>query len=288
MPEPGSAPFLAQGVEQNYSHMSPLGNGNNPAPFPSHDVEYTEAQSVKNQYRRSLPSDPLPQGDIGQQSNHTQYSNPYQTERSMLDRKPSTVGPWDSASQHDMSISDARSDQPHPRGALGDQAEDQRHVHQKPSYAGGLSYIDEEGAYYRSDERRPASYLDSHRDDVEMRGLVGGAAGMGGADHERKYGDFDDSPSAYPEPPLTKGVAALREPSNLHSWLLFPTGLDRLMALFGLNAGKYPLQQATERKRRGVGGQRWPIAAWTLTVGGSVFVHRNAKLTGSHVRFDGV
>jgi len=207
------------------------------------------------------------QGDIGQHPSVPNYHNPYEEDLSYLDRKPSTVGPWDSASQRDVPIGDYHPHQPFSQFDRG------QHIHNKPSYAEGLSYIDEEGGYYRSENARPASYLHETpneplgREDVEMRGLMGNAAGMGGAEERQKYGEFDDSPSAYPAPPLNKGLAAYREPSNLHSWLLFPTGLDRLLALFGLKAGKFPTQQAIERKRRGAGGQRWPIAAWTLTVG---------------------
>ncbi|KIR37830.1 rhomboid family membrane protein [Cryptococcus deuterogattii 99/473] len=42
-------------------------------------------------------------------------------------------------------------------------------------------------------------------------------------------------------------------------------GLDRLLSLFNIKAGAYPVEQAIERKKRGLGGQKYPVAAWNLT-----------------------
>ena len=135
----------------------------------------------------------------------------------------------------------------------------------------GLNYIDEEGAYYQSEAQRPASMLMTDNrpgEDVEMRGLVRGAADMGGLEEGDKvrFQKFNDSPNLHPSVPSTKS-SRFSEPGSLYSLLLFPTGLDRLLALFGVKAGKFPIEQAIERKRRGIGGQRYPIAAWILTVG---------------------
>ncbi len=106
-------------------------------------------------------------------------------------------------------------------------------------------------------------------EDVEMRGLVRDAGDMGQDEQEifpsLKHTEYDISPYAYPVE--GKGSSNMTQASHLQSWLLFPTGLDRLMALFRMEAGKYPVEQAIERKMRGLGGQKWPVAAWTLAVG---------------------
>jgi hypothetical protein len=103
-------------------------------------------------------------------------------------------------------------------------------------------------------------------EEVELQGLVDGASRMGQQGEEGYRGRFNEyEESPYPFPPEPKGRVA--QPSNLYSMLLFPTGLDRLLALFGAKAGKFPTEQAIERKRRGLGGQRWPVAAWSLAVG---------------------
>lgn len=80
-----------------------------------------------------------------------------------------------------------------------------RHIPNKPSYAGGLSYIDEEGAYYHSDATRPASAY-AYKGDVEMRGLMDDPAEMGREGERRvKFDQYETSPMAYPAPELGKG-----------------------------------------------------------------------------------
>jgi hypothetical protein len=199
-------------------------------------------------------------------SNHG-YSNPYDsgdpsdgTSRSGQQPPSPSIGPWDSASQRF----------PIAQPSIIPLSGEAKHLRNKPSYAGRLSYIDEEGAYYKSEAQRPASALNG--DELEMRGLVGNAAGMGHFDDDRdiernklNFTEYDQSPSPYPLPPEPTGRNV--EPSGLSSSLLFSTGLDRLLGLFGSKAGKFPVQQAIERKRRGLGGQRWPVASWVLTVG---------------------
>jgi hypothetical protein len=233
----------------------------------AHPTGLTGSQAIRQDWRRS--GDPTrnlaEQGDLAYQTPYRQdYSDPYQTAPS-LQRQPSSVGPWDSASQRDVNSSSNSLPQPTSQ-PLSDGPS--RHVHNKASIAGGLSYIDEEGKYYHSDRQRPASTLLDHPEDVEMRGLMGNAADMGEEDGAPKvrFADYDSSPFAYPQHYLDKDQP-YRQTSHLYTWLLFPTGLDRLLALFGVQAGKYPVQQAIDRKRRGIGGQKWPVAAWTLTVG---------------------
>jgi hypothetical protein len=91
------------------------------------------------------------------------------------------------------------------------------------------------------------------------------------AGNKAKFTEYETSPMPYPAPELDK-EQAYREPSQVYNWLLLPTGLDRLLALFGVNVGSSPPEQAAERKRRGVPGQRWPVAAWTLTLSASLAV----------------
>jgi hypothetical protein len=78
-----------------------------------------------------------------------------------------------------------------------------------------------------------------------------------------KGNDYDTSPFPYP----TSQVLSRQKPSGLWSWLLFPTGLDRVLAMVGVNMGRLPVEQEVERKKRGIPGQRFPIAAWGLTIG---------------------
>jgi hypothetical protein len=151
-----------------------------------------------------------------------------------------------------------------------------RHVKNKASNmtAGGLSYIDEDGDYYKSPHPRPASANKKRDDELEMHGLVSGAAGMGGIDEpghavlngtygEGKYRQFDDGPNAWP--PLDNVNSGVRKESALMAMLLFPTGLDRVLGLFGWSRAKVPLDQAIERKRHSVPGQRFPVLTWILT-----------------------
>lgn len=81
-----------------------------------------------------------------------------------------------------------------------------------------------------------------------------------------KGNDYDTSPFPYP----TNQVQSRQKPSGIYSWLLFPTGLDRVLAMVGVNMGRLPVEQEIERKKRGIPGQRFPIAAWGLTVGESL------------------
>lgn len=141
--------------------------------------------------------------------------------------------------------------------------------------AGGLSYIDEEGDYYRSPHARPAS----RTEDMEMHGLVHGAAGMGRNSPERavlngtygqdKYGELDEGPYAWP--PLDNVSTNVRKESKLMALLLFPTGLDRILGALGWDKARIPVEQAIERKKRGIPGQRWPIMTWVLTAGKSPY-----------------
>lgn len=195
--------------------------------------------------------EPRPTGN-SQSFHEEQYHDPYNSDTHSLNR--SSVEPWDSASQRQNSLSSHHTPSSH-----------SSHLHNKPSH-GGLSYIDEEGAYYHSDRQRPASAVMSNgdsRNDLEMRGLMGNAADMGRDDEggpKIKFTEYQDSPHPYPP------ANYYRDPSQLYSWLLFPTGLDRLAAMLGIKAGQTPLGQAIERKKRGLGGQRWPVAAWSLAV----------------------
>lgn len=170
---------------------------------------------------------------------------------------PSTIGPWDSASQRSLSLSYG------PAGPSTTQPiwDEPSHLRNKPSYSGGLSYIDEEGAYYKSNDQRPACQ-------IEMRGLVDDPGPIGGREelfsnhNQAKLGEYETSPYAYPPLEKTSGLQ-----SDLGATLLFATGLDRLLAMFGLKFGNLPIEQQIERKRHGIPGQRWPVAAWALTAG---------------------
>ena len=197
-------------------------------------------------------------------------SHPYDEEQDRMRRGPSSpsLGPWDSASQR--SAAPSLMAFPLPQPITQPLASGRRgKVRNKPSL-GGLSYIDEEGAYYRSDSARPASEMALGRmDDVEMRGLVDDAGAFGGREGDGytpnlKSAEFEESP--WPYPPNQK-APSLQQPGRLYSMLLFPTGLDRLLSLFGVKQGIEPVEQQIERKKRGIGGQRWPVAAWTLTIG---------------------
>lgn len=228
---------------------------------PPNDAKANDRRSEYEGYQEETMRNPYPaQGDIGDQNRlHPNrqfghgYSHPYSNDHIPPDYHGtvSSLGPWDSASQRSIAVSSV-----HP----------EQHLRNKPSYAGGLSYIDEEGAYYRSDRQQPAS-------EIEMRGLVHDSAPMSGRDDSRdvdfngiKGNDYDTSSLPYP----TNQQAGYRKPSGVYSWLLFPTGLDRVLAIFGVNMGKMPIEQEIERKRRGIPGQRFPVAAWGLTVSRSL------------------
>ena len=44
--------------------------------------------------------------------------------------------------------------------------------------------------------------------------------------------------------------------------------------MVGVNMGRLPVEQEIERKKRGIPGQRFPIAAWGLTVGEFLLVRK--------------
>lgn len=185
----------------------------------------------------------------------TQYRNPYasNSQSSRLGAAASTIGPWDSASQRSVQVSDY----PAIPSSLQPVSDRPSHLRSKASH-GGLSYIDEEGAYYKTNVQRPAS-------EIEMRGLAYDPAPMGREDNSadsRKFQEYESNPC--PFPPLEKPV---QRQNDLASTLLFATGLDRLFGVFGKKFGNLPVEQQVERKRHGIDGQRWPVAAWTLTAG---------------------
>ena len=240
-------------------------------------------EEMHGDWRRSQlgPGGDAPRGgDLGMQDErgYKDYDQAALQEDSSnrLGRAPSSsVGPWDSASQR--SVNEYPLPFPTSTPIAGTETGDGRRLKNKSSY-GGLSYIDEEGAYYHSNSARPASelldggygYNNNRPEDMEMRGLVHDAAHMGGKDVEdgnKLYGgQYNDVPYNY-SPMENSNTAGMKEPSHLYSLLLFPTGLDRLLALFGLNVGRFPIEQAIERKRHGLPGQRFPVAAWTLALG---------------------
>lgn len=214
------------------------------------------------------------------------YHSEYDPDGAAGGASSQSLGPWDSASQRSVAPSAYTHDpyhdpysNPFPMPAPSSaplSAGPPRHLVSKPSKAfssTGLSYIDEEGAYYTSPATRPTSML-LPNEEVEMRGLVPHAAGMGGdgmdgqEGYRGKFNEYDESP--YPYPPL-EGSGKPASPGKLYDWLLFPTGLDRLLGMFGVKGAKAPLEQAIERKRRGLGRQRWPVAAWTMAIGWSRF-----------------
>jgi hypothetical protein len=226
---------------------------------PLNDMGYSDRQGGYAGHQDEITRNPYPaQSDTGDQNHlHPDHqfghgnNDPYSNDGTPPDYHGtvSSLGPWDSASQRSIAQSQST-------------VTPQQHLRNKPSYAGGLSYIDEEGGYYRSNAQRPAS-------EIEMRGLVHDSAPMSGRDDSRdadfegiKGNDYDTSPFPYP----TNQAPAYKKPSGVYSWLLFPTGLDRVLAMFGVNMGKLPIEQEVERKRRGIPGQRFPVAAWGLTV----------------------
>ncbi|KAL7422139.1 hypothetical protein Q5752_002782 [Cryptotrichosporon argae] len=191
-----------------------------------------------------------------------------------LDPYAPSIGPWDSASQRSASHPNSYPSadyvaNPYPSSRLGGAPGDPYSVplasdgggthvgrRQSTTAISGLSYVDEDGHYHRSAPHRP-SVIDEEDPDAlaEQRGLLPSAGAGAGPSYEK----FDlEAPPA--------GVQAYRGPNRLYDALLFPTGLDRLLALVGIKHGRYPLEQAIERKRRGIGGQRWPVAAWALAL----------------------
>lgn len=204
-----------------------------------------------------------------------QYDTPYEDDDGpyrdrMMTTSPS-IGPWDSASQcslphHSQPGFPLPQPSHMPLAGEGTQLSGEKHLTDKPSY-GDLSYIDEDGEYNRTDKLLPGStILNGSRafDTVEM----GNVRPLSSYDDDpAKYASYQDQPS-YPYPPQQGqegGFAGFTRPSNLYIMLLFPTGLDRLLSLFNVKAGAYPVEQAIERKKRGLGGQKYPVAAWCLT-----------------------
>jgi hypothetical protein len=238
---PDAAPSYATNQDQAY-HANDQGDMGYGDRHSSYDYRQ-DGSGEQNQY--DMVNDHLrPDGQFG-------YSIPYADRtQSELHGTVSSIGPWDSASQRSIGHSSIGPNQAQPQN-----------LRNKPSYAGGLSYIDEEGGYYSSKHQRPAS-------EIEMRGLVHDPSPMGRDDSKDiefsavKGNDYDTSPFPYPTQ-----APQHQKPSGVYSWLLFPTGLDRVLAIFGVNMGRLPVEQEIERKRRGIPGQRFPVAAWTLTVG---------------------
>ncbi|WWC73184.1 uncharacterized protein I206_107150 [Kwoniella pini CBS 10737] len=243
----------------------------------------SEAQEIMRDYRNSKLDD---EGDVGLLSStrpgeySKEYENPYEDKD--IQQQPRSIspslGPWDSASQRSLPF---HSNQSNPYPNLYQPSHiplsqnsssiinNTKHNPKAASY-GGLSYIDENGEYFQTKYSRPASTTlqleNNQNDNVEM-GLIGNLDRSNGNIENPYYSSstskYEESP--YPYPTKNAGLT-LRGPNALYDFLLFPTGLDRLLALFGVKNGQYPIEQAIERKRRGIGGQRWPIAAWGLAI----------------------
>ncbi|KAK8843397.1 hypothetical protein IAR55_007054 [Kwoniella newhampshirensis] len=199
-----------------------------------------------------------------------EYDHAYEREHEELYMGRATtgspsLGPWDSASQQSLPhhYADFPSSQSLPAryGRTTEQRLDRNTPH------AGLSYIDEDGEYYHSDKQRPVStYVVGSRDDEVEMGLVRTDA-VDDPYRAVKFADYEESP--YPYPPAQDNYTPAKymsPPNPLYTMLLFPTGLDRLLALFNVSTGAYPVEQAIERKQRGLGGQRWPVAAWGLAI----------------------
>jgi hypothetical protein len=278
-----------------YPHQSSPESGTTVLePLNEHDDVDLTAQNIRDDWTRNNgytappdypneQSEELEEDDIGNGGYALSTPNPYadfDRDRSLRAPSPS-LGPWDSASQRysaNQSSNRVSISNPHPQSviplkdSLATAPVSRNHLRQKPSVA-GLSYIDEEGLYYKSDNPRPASLMARSTHDLEMRGLVGSAAGMGtrqaGIEEEEpfriKFQEFEDSP--YPYPSISKTRETRDRAEVWWTVLLFPTGLDRLLGLFGVKWGREPVEQAIERKKRGLGGQKWPVAAWGMAVG---------------------
>lgn len=239
-----------------------------------------------------------PYDNPSQAQGYGQAQSPYQMPTGASSEP--TIGPWDSASQRSNSVRMTGPGAYNRTGVPGSGA-----AGGMGAGVGGLSGIDEERGYGNSGYggQRTSQYGNGYmgseynglggKDDpyaqaeeYEMRGLVSNAAAMGsnidglrgvygaGAGRTESYSDpskypINTSDSPYAWPPLDNVSAAphLRKESALMSVLLFPTGLDRLLALVGMNKGSFPIEQQIERKRHGVPGQRFPVATWVLTAG---------------------
>ncbi|WWD21085.1 hypothetical protein CI109_105566 [Kwoniella shandongensis] len=265
---------LSSTSQHSYPHQSLSESGTTvlePLSDTPREQGMTGAQSVMKEYRRSNGRGDYggDEQDVGLLSprpySGARFDNPYEQEHEepygdRMTTGSSSLGPWDSASQRSLPHHSAF---PLPQSAQ--RGDDQQGVGKKPSY-GGLSYIDEDGEYYHTDKARPAStYLDSSRHH-EMGGFVR-ADEVDEPYQNVKFTNYEESPHPYPPTQDSYTSATYMTPPNhLYTMLLFPTGLDRLLGLFGVNTGAYPVAQAIERKRRGLGGQRWPVAAWSLAV----------------------
>ncbi|KAG7528995.1 hypothetical protein FFLO_05853 [Filobasidium floriforme] len=151
--------------------------------------------------------------------------------------------------------------------------------HQDHSYSGleagrpvsaaglsGLSYVDEEGGYYRSGSGSGSKNNvggfggrqgEKHGGEEEGESLVGGAAYPAGSpfleNHAHKH-KHDPTSSSYP--PSINSRLDDSVPGS-------PKWYEKLL---GIGQGKYPIEQQIENKRRGLGRQRWPYACWVLTL----------------------
>ncbi|WWC64118.1 uncharacterized protein I303_106726 [Kwoniella dejecticola CBS 10117] len=285
-------------AESGTARLEPLNN--------RYQAGESEAQEIMRDYRNSRIDDGGDVGSLGaHKSSGYTYNNPYD-DREMdreIDMDPEmqgqprsispSLGPWDSASQRSLPFHSNQSS-PYPNsnalhthqpshiplsqidGQSGMGSYSKSHNAKANSY-GGLSYIDENFEYFHTDQPRPASTTlqlsqdQARRDAVEMNLIGDQQRASGGMENpyysfsssKDGYGGYGESP--YPYPTKNAGMQ-LRGPNTLYDVLLFPTGLDRLLALVGVKNGQYPVEQAIERKRRGIGGQRWPVAAWGLAI----------------------
>lgn len=275
-----------------YSHQTDTDSGATLLELPSsqphnamasHD-DYPQSQLRRQSYGGAMEQDVglLAPGPAGYH-----YDIPYEDDDGlgrdrMMTTSPS-IGPWDSASQRSLPYHSQPSfplPQPTHMPLAGNDTPSSREKHFTDSYN---SY--EDGEYYHTDKVRPRSTAlngSSAFDTVEM-GNIKPVSSYD--DDPAKYASYHDHPS-YPYPPLHQGegqgqeagYAGFTRPSNLYSMLLFPTGLDRLLSLFNIKAGAYPVEQAIERKKRGLGGQKYPVAAWSLTAGMYPFEKMRAVL----------
>lgn len=276
-------PRLSFPCTMPYSHQTDTDSGATLLELPSsqphnsmasHDV-YPQSQLRRQSYGDAMEQDVglLAPGPAGYH-----YDTPYEDDdgpgRDRIMTTSPSIGPWDSASQRSLPYHSQQSfplPQPSHMPLAGNDTLSSREKHFTDSYNGY-----EDGEYYHTDKVRPRSTAlngSGAFDTVEM-GNVRPVSSYD--DDPAKYASYHDHPS-YPYPPLHQdqgqrqgqeaGYAGFTRPSNLYSMLLFPTGLDRLLSLFNIKTGAYPVEQAIERKKRGLGGQKYPVAAWSLTAG---------------------
>lgn len=98
--------------------------------------------------------------------------------------------------------------------------------------------------YY--DQANAASNSNINDDNIELRPL----------NKSYSYEPVQSSSRFAPAPPHRDSVA---------EQLLFATGVDRVLRLLRMKS-PVNLQEAVRRKREGLGGQRFPVATWTLTL----------------------